>query len=93
MWFNLAEGVLALPSLELTCFGEAPLAAGAQSCFFLILPVVTLKMAWLVTGKASSCLHFLGPHGTGHFHLEDRIVGQSLLQVVRNEQPLIIFLR
>ena len=34
MWFNLAEGVLVLPSLELTCFREAPLAAGAQSHFF-----------------------------------------------------------
>ena len=34
MWFDLAEGVLALPSLELTCLGEAPLAAGAQSYFF-----------------------------------------------------------
>ena len=34
MQLNLAERVLALLSLELTCFGEASLAVGAQSCFF-----------------------------------------------------------
>ena len=34
MLVDLAERVLALPSLEPTCFGEAPLAVGAQSCFF-----------------------------------------------------------
>ena len=34
MQLDLAERVLALPSLELTCFGEVPLAAGAQSHFF-----------------------------------------------------------
>ena len=34
MWFDPAEGVLTLPSLELTCLGEAPSAAGAQSHFF-----------------------------------------------------------
>ena len=33
-WFYLAEGILVLPSPEPTCFGEAPLAAGAQSHFF-----------------------------------------------------------
>ena len=31
---SLTEGVLPLPSLELTCLGEAPLAAGARSHFF-----------------------------------------------------------
>ena len=31
---SLAEGVLSSPSLELTCLGEAPLAAGACSHFF-----------------------------------------------------------
>ena len=34
MWFDVAEGVLALPSLEPTCFEEAPSAAGAWSHFF-----------------------------------------------------------
>ena len=34
MLFDLAEGVLVSPSPKLTCFGEAPLAAGAQSHFF-----------------------------------------------------------
>ena len=29
-----AEGVFPSPSLELTCLGEAPLAAGARSHFF-----------------------------------------------------------
>ena len=33
MWFDPAEGVLASPSLEPTCLGEAPLAAAAQSHF------------------------------------------------------------
>ena len=32
--FSLAEGVLTSPSLEPTCLGEAPLAAGACSHFF-----------------------------------------------------------
>ena len=31
---GLAEGVLSSPSLEPTCLGEAPLAAGARSNFF-----------------------------------------------------------
>ena len=31
---NPAEGVLSSPSLELTCLGEAPSAAGACSHFF-----------------------------------------------------------
>ena len=31
---NPTEGVLPLPSLEPTCLGEAPSAAGAHSCFF-----------------------------------------------------------
>ena len=34
MCFNLVEGVLSSPSLEPTCLGEAPLAAGVQSHFF-----------------------------------------------------------
>ena len=34
MSFDLAERALASPSLELTCFGEAPLAVGAWSHFF-----------------------------------------------------------
>ena len=34
MSFNLAEGALALHTLELTCFGEAPLAVGAWPHFF-----------------------------------------------------------
>ena len=34
MQLDLAERVLTLSSLELTCFGEAPSAVGAQSCFF-----------------------------------------------------------
>ena len=67
-WFDLAEGVLVLPSPEPTCFGEAPSAAGAQSHFFLIFPMVPLKMTWLGTGKAPSGLHLLGLHGMGHFH-------------------------
>ena len=75
MWFNLAEGVLALPSLESTCFGEALLAAGAWSHFFLIFPMVPLEMTWLVTGKTSSGLHFLGPYGMGHFHLQGGVIG------------------
>ena len=32
--FGPAEGVLTSPSLEPTCLGEAPLAAGARSYFF-----------------------------------------------------------
>ena len=32
--FGPAEGVFTSPSLEPTCLGEAPLAAGARSCFF-----------------------------------------------------------
>ena len=32
--FGPAEGVLTSHSLELTCLGEAPLAAGAHSHFF-----------------------------------------------------------
>ena len=32
--FSPAKGVLTSPSLALTCLGEAPLAAGAQSHFF-----------------------------------------------------------
>ena len=32
--FGLPEVFLPLPSLEPTCFGEAPLAAGARSHFF-----------------------------------------------------------
>ena len=31
---SLTEGVLLFPSLEPTCLGEAPLAAGARSHFF-----------------------------------------------------------
>ena len=31
---SLTEGVLPLPSLEPTCLGEAPSAAGARSHFF-----------------------------------------------------------
>ena len=34
MSFDLAERVLASPTLELTCFGEAPSAVGAWSHFF-----------------------------------------------------------
>ena len=34
MWFDPAEGVLTSPSMEPTCLGEAPSAAGAQSHFF-----------------------------------------------------------
>ena len=75
MCFDLTEGVLTSLSLELTCLGEAPLAVGPGPIFFLIFPVVPLKMALLVTGEASSGLHLLGLHGTGHFHLQDRIIG------------------
>ena len=55
--------------------------------------MVPLKVALLVTGEASPGLHLLGPHGMGHFHLQDRIIRYSLLQVAGNEQPFIIFLR
>ena len=34
MCLGLMEGVSPSPSLELTCFGEAPLATGAHSHFF-----------------------------------------------------------
>ena len=53
-------GVLPSPSLEPTCLGEAPLAAGACSHFFLIFPVVSLEMARLITGEAPPGLHLLG---------------------------------
>ena len=87
------EGVLPLPSLEPTCFGETPSAARAHSHFFLILPMVPLEVAWLITGEAPLGLHLLGSHSTGHFHLEDRIIGYGLLQVTGDEQPFVVFLR
>ena len=87
------EGVLPLPSLEPTCLGEAPSAAGARSHFFLILPVVSLEVARLVTGEAPPGLHLLGLHSMGHLHLQDQIIGYSLLQITGDEQPLVVFLR
>ena len=72
--FGPAEGVLTFPFLELTCLREAPLAAGAHSHFFLILPVVSLEVALLVAGETPPGLHLLRPHGMGHFHLQDRII-------------------
>ena len=72
--FGPAVRVLSSPSLEPTCLGEAPLAAGARSHFFLILPVVPLKVALLVTGEAPPGLHLLSLHGTGHLYLQDRII-------------------
>ena len=73
------EGLLPSPSLESTCLGEAPSAAGAHSHFFLIFPVVSLEVARLVTGEAPLGLHLLGLHSMGHFYLKDRIIGYSLL--------------
>ena len=78
---GLSVEFLPSPSLELTCFGEAPLAAGAHSCFFLILPMFPLEVTRLITGEAPPGLHLLGSHGTGHLHLEDRIIGYGLLQI------------
>ena len=75
MCFDPAEGVLALPSPELTCFGKALQLQRSSPIFFFILPVVPLKVALLVTGEASPGLHLLGLHGMGHFHLQDRIIG------------------
>ena len=86
-------GVLPSPSLEPTCLGETPSAAGVHSYFFLILSMVSLEVAWLITGEAYPGLHLLGSHSTGHFHLKDRIIGYSLLQITGDEQPFIIFLR
>ena len=87
------EGVLPSPSLEPTCLGEAPLAAGAHFYFFLIFSVVSLEVARLLTGEAPLGLHLLGSHSTGHFHLKDRIIRYSLIQIIGDEQPFVIFLR
>ena len=91
--FGPPEAFLPLPSLEPTCFGEAPSAVGARSHFFLILPMVPLEMFWLITGKAPLGFHLLGPHSTSHLHLEDRIIGYGLLQITGDVQPFIVFLR
>ena len=90
---SLTVGVLPSPSLEPTCLGEAPSAAGAHSHFFLIFPVVPLEVAWLITGEAPPGLHLLSLHSTGHFHLEDRVIRYGLLQITGDVQPFIIFLR
>ena len=55
--------------------------------------MVSLEVAQLVTGEAPPGLHLLGSHSTGHFHLEDRIIGYSLLQITGDEQPFVVFLR
>ena len=91
--FGLPEAFLPLPSLEPTCFGEAPSAVGAHSCFFLILPMVPLEVARLIAGEASPGFHLLGSHSTSHLHLEDQIIGYGLLQITGDVQPFVIFLR
>ena len=55
--------------------------------------MVSLEVARLVTGEAPPGLHLLGLHSMGHFHLKDRIIGDSLLQIAGDEQPFVIFLR
>ena len=55
--------------------------------------MVPLEVAWLVTGEAPLGLHLLGLHSMGHSHLENRIIGYSLLQITGDEQPFVIFLR
>ena len=69
MSFDLAEGALASPTLELTCFGGAPLDVGAQSHFFPHISSGPFEDDLAFTGKASPGLCFLGSHGMGHFHL------------------------
>ena len=91
--FGLRVASLPSPSLELTCFGEAPLAAGARSHFFLILPMIPLEVARLITGEAPPGFLLLGSHSMGHLHLEDRIIGYGLLQITGDVQPFVIFLR
>ena len=44
MCFDLAEGVLTSPSLELTCLREAPLAAGAHANTYFFLWNVCLRL-------------------------------------------------
>ena len=66
---------------------------GPIPVFFLILPMVPLKVTWLITGEAPLGLHLLGSHGTGHLHLEDRVTGYGLLQITRDVQPFIVILR
>ena len=55
--------------------------------------MVSLEVAQLVTGEAPLGLYLLGSHSTGHFHLKDRIIGYSLLQIAGDEQPFVVFLR
>ena len=90
---GLTEGVLPSPSLEPTCLGEALWLQGPIPIFFLIFPVVSLEVARLITGEAPLGLHLLGSYSTGHLHLENRIIGYSLLQITGYEQPFIVFLR
>ena len=91
--FGPPKACLPLLSLEPTCFGEAPLAAGARSHFFLILPMVPLEVTWLITGEAPPGFHLLGLHSMGHLHLEDRVIAYGLLQITGDVQPFVILLR
>ena len=58
--FSPPDAFLPSPSLEPTCFGEAPSAAGAHPHFFLILPMVPLEVARLIAGEAPPGFHLLG---------------------------------
>ena len=40
--------------------------------------MVPLEVSRLITGEAPPGLHLLGPHSTGHFHLEDRTGGHRV---------------
>ena len=78
---GLPEGVLTSPSLEPTCFGVAPLAAGVRSHFFPHISSGLSGDGRLITGEAPPGLDLLSSHSMGHFHLEDRIIRYSLLQI------------
>ena len=91
--FGPPEVFLPLPSLEPTCFREAPSAAGTCSCFFPHTSNGPSGGGPVITGEAPLGFHLLGLHSASHLHLEDGIIGYGLFQIAGDVQPFVIFLR